>query len=130
MASSISALMRSRSAAGTAAGKLFSGIASGTWSEFVDAGVTTGTIGEVLVFLIEEKGDRILVAHVGQGQTTEVNSVLLVGLQRGFFGLGDDLLDEGTEGFSLREGGLDPAVGDEGGGHVGHHRFTVRSGNA
>jgi hypothetical protein len=60
-----------------------------------------------------------------EGQAAEVEGVLLLGLRRGLLGLGDDLLDEGTEGLGLGQRGLDATVLDERGGHVGQHRLAV-----
>ena len=56
--------------------------------------------------------------------------VLLVGLGRGVLCLGDDLLDEGPQGFRLGQRGLDATVGDERDGEIGHHRAAVFDGHA
>ena len=60
-----------------------------------------------------------------------MDGVLLLGRSRSFlFGLGDDLLDEGTERLGFCLSGLDPTVLDERGAHVGEHRLAVLAGDA
>src|SRR5690606_23189383 len=96
----------------------FAGVAE-AGAELVDAGVAAVAVGELAVLFIEKQRDRILVADVGQGQATQMNRVLGLGFGRGFLGLGDDLLDEGTQGLGLAQRGLDATVRDQRGAHVG-----------
>ena len=49
---------------------------------------------------------------------------------RGLLGLGDDLLDEGTQGPGLRQRGLDAAMADERGRQIGEQGRAMLAGDA
>lgn len=98
-------------------------------TKFVDPSVTTRAIGELFVEFIEQLGDRGFVADDAQREAAKVNRILFFGLCRSLFGLGNDFLNERTESLRLGEGGLDPLVSDQRGGHIGHHRTTMFDGN-
>ena len=101
------------------------GVAAALLAQLINAGVATRTIGELLALLIEERSDRGFVAHIAESEAAEVQLVLLLGGDRGLLGLGDDLLDERTQGFCLGQRGLDSAVLDERGREIGQHGGAV-----
>ena len=106
------------------------GVALALLPKLVDAGVATVAVRELLDGFVEQLGDRRLVAHNAQGEAAKVNRILLFSLRRSLFGFSDDFLYEGAKRLGLGQRGLDPSVGDERGGHVGHHRTTMFNGDA
>jgi len=86
------------------------GVADAARGKLVDAGVTAGAPGKLGGLLVKKEGDGILIAHFAQRMAPEVDGVLLLRGGRGLLGLGDDLLDEGTQDPGLRERGLDATM--------------------
>ena len=97
----------------------FGGVTLALRAQLVDAGVTAIAVREFLVGFVEQLGDRGFVADIRQGETTQMDSVLLLGFRRGLLGFGDNPLDERTKGLGLCKGGLDATVRDKRRGEVG-----------
>ena len=78
-----------------------------TVAELHDAGVTAvAVLPHALGSLVEDLGNELLVAELGDGQTTRVQVALL--------GPGDDRIDDRTQRLSAGLGGLDAVVLEEG----------------
>ena len=79
-----------------------------------DAGVATGPLGEPRAELLKQLVGRATLLHVASRKPARV--------QGAGAGLGDQLLDEGTQFLGLRLCRLDGPLFDEGGGEVAEER--------
>lgn len=87
-------------------------------AELHDAGVTAvAVLPHALGSLVEDLGNELLIAELGDGQTTRVQVALL--------GPGDDRIDDRTQRLSAGLGGLDAVVLEEGLGQALLHGLGV-----